>query len=79
MNIPMDIWLIQTEENIQICPKSILGILWLQTHFESRHWEALATNQVEIPKEDIKKLLSDANSAGLQLNFLQNLCITKKF
>ena len=75
----MDLWLIETDENIQISPVSIHGMLWLQTHFEEEHWVTLSSNQARIPKEDTKMLLEDAESAGLSLNFLQNLCIAEKF
>ena len=75
----MDLWLIETNENIQISPASIHGMLWLQTHFNERHWETLSSNQGRIPKEDRTMLFEDAKSAGLNLNFLQNLCIAQKF
>ena len=74
----MDICLIEKEKNIQICPKSILGMFWLQTHFEEKHWENLSLSNVALPPEDTKKLSEDAKTAGLKLHFLQNLCITKK-
>ena len=69
----MDICLIETEANIQICPKSIIGMLWLQTHFEEKHWEDLAQSNVALPSEDTQMLMKDAKAAGLQLNFLENL------
>ncbi len=75
----MDISLIQAEKNIQLFPRSIFGILWLQTHFDSTHWEALASSQVQIPKDDINSLMKDATAAGLKLDLRQNLCINKNF
>ena len=75
----MDIWLIETEENIQISPKSIFGILWLQTHFEQTHWEAIASKQARIPQKDAQILFNHASQAGLQVNFLKKLCIINKF
>ena len=75
----MDICLIETEKNIRIFPKSITGMLWLQTHFEEIYWDDLFQCKVALPSEDIKKLSEDARAAGLKLNFLQNLCISEKF
>ncbi|WP_320663822.1 hypothetical protein [Prochlorococcus sp. MIT 1223] len=64
----MDICLINTQEGIEIRPKSIHGILWLQTHFEEQHWEAISNNEVRIPTADAKDLSLDAQEAGLILN-----------
>ena len=75
----MDIFFIETEKNIQICPKSIFGMLWLQTHFEKDYWPAIALNQVSINKLNMKELAKDAKAAGIRLNFLPKLCITSKF
>ena len=75
----MDICLVKSEKNVQLCPKTILGMLWLQTHFEPAHWEALASSQVQIPMNSIDALMEDANSAGIKLDLIQNLCINKKF
>ncbi len=71
----MDIWLIETQEGTQLRPESIHGMLWLQTHFENDEWEALASKQVIIPKEDAKNLSQDAKKAGLTLNYLPILAI----
>ena len=75
----MDIWLIGTQEGTQIRPTSIHGMLWLQTHFEDEEWEALASSQVKLPDQDAKQLSSDAQEAGLNLNFLPSLSIAKNF
>ena len=75
----MDIWLIDTPEGTQLRPESIHGMLWLQTHFEDAHWEALAAKNVIIPIEDAKDLSHDAKKAGLSLNYLPSLSITRKF
>ena len=75
----MDIWLIQTKDKVQICPKSVTGMLWLQTHFEQEYWEALASNQATIAAPGTSSFLEDAQAAGLKLNFLQNSCIVEKF
>ncbi len=66
----MDILLIETCKGAHVRPKSVHGMLWLQTHFEDDHWEALASKLVTLPLEDAKALSEDAQSAGLTLNYL---------
>ncbi len=75
----MDIWLIDTEEGTHLRPETILGMLWLQTHFEDIHWEAIASKQVRLPLEDAKALSNDAKEAGLSINRLPALSISGKF
>ena len=74
----MDIWLIDTAEGTQLRPESVHGMLWLQTHFETAHWEAIASKQVLLPIEDAQALSDDANKAGLSINYLPSLSITQK-
>ena len=75
----MDMCLIGTESGIQVRPTSIHGMLWLQTHFEDDHWEALASNQVVLPEEDVSSLSKDAKDAGLSLNHLSAATVRRKF
>ena len=75
----MDICLIDTAEGTQLRPESVHGMLWLQTHFENAHWEAIASKQVLLPIEDAQALSDDANKAGLSINYLPSLSITQKF
>ena len=74
----MDLLLITRSEGIQLRPESILGMLWLQTHFEVAHWEAIASKNVVLTDEDAKILSNDANKAGLTINYLPSLLITQK-
>ncbi len=71
----MDILLMASDEAIGISPRSIHGMLWLQTHFENEEWEALADDLVKLPKQDADALYEDAKAAGLALNFLPALSI----
>ena len=75
----MDIQLSQTINGAFIEPTSVHGILWLQTHFESNHWQSLAEGQVKIPSNDSHILFEDAISAGLNVNFINALTISDKF
>ena len=69
----MDISLSDKRNGTLIEPKSVHGILWLQTHFESDHWESISNGLVMIPTNDAKMLGSDAQNAGLNVNFINSL------
>ena len=69
----MDISLSEKRNGTQIEPRSIHGILWLQTHFESNHWESISNGLVIIPTKDAKMLGEDAREAGLNVNFINSL------
>ena len=74
----MDISLSEKRIGTQIDPKSVHGILWLQTHFESNHWESISNGLVIIPNKDAKMLEEDARAAGLNVNFINSLSHTDK-
>ena len=69
----MDISLSDKRNGTQIEPKSVHGILWLQTHFESEHWESISYGQVIIPRQDAETLCDDALNAGVNVNFINSL------
>ena len=69
----MDISLSDKRNGTQIEPKSVHGILWLQTHFESEHWESISNGLVIIPSMDAEMLSQDARKAGLNVNFINSL------
>ena len=69
----MDICLSGKRNGTQIEPKSVHGILWLQTHFESQHWESISNHLVIIPSKDAEMLGEDAKKAGLNVNFINSL------
>ena len=69
----MDISLSYKRNGTQIEPRSVHGILWLQTHFESNHWESLSNGLVIIPTKDAQMLEEDATNAGVNVNFISSL------
>ena len=69
----MDINLSNKQNGMQIEPNSVHGILWLQTHFESKHWESIINGLVIIPTKDAEMLGEDAKKAGLNVNFINSL------
>lgn len=64
----MDIWFINSCERVHVRAASVHGMLWLQTHFESNHWEAIASEQVTLNKSNAALLAQDAKEAGLIIN-----------
>ena len=69
----MDIRLTDKQSGTKIEPRSVHGILWLQTHFESEHWESISNGLVIIPTKDAEMLFEDAQNAGLNINFINSL------
>ena len=77
----MDICLINIDNNLNksLKPKSIIGMLWLQTHFENDQWEALSNDAVIISKESSELLVKDATSAGLNIKLVSGVSIIDVF
>ena len=77
----MDICLVNIDNNLNksLKPTSVIGMLWLQTHFEDDQWEALSNNQVIISKENSKLLIKDAISAGLTIKSFSGISILDVF
>ena len=73
----MDICLVNIDNNLNksLKPTSILGMLWLQTHFDNEHWESLSNNKVIISKENSKLLIEDVSSAGLKIETFSEVSI----
>ena len=69
----MDISLSDKRNGTQIEPMSVHGMLWLQTHFESIHWETISNGLVIIPTQDAQTLCEDATKAGINVNFINSL------
>ena len=69
----MDISLSDKRNGTQIEAMSVHGILWLQTHFESDHWESLSNGVVIIPTKDAQMLFQDAKQAGINVSFINSL------
>jgi len=69
----MDIILTKKRKGTQIEPKTVHGILWLQTHFEAKYWELISNDLVIIPEKDAQMLGDDATNAGLNVNFINSL------
>ena len=77
----MDICLINIDNNSNksLKPTSVIGMLWLQTHFENDQWEALSNNAVIISKDNSELLVKDATSAGLNIKLVSGVSIMDVF
>jgi len=77
----MDICLvtIDNELNKSLQPKSAIGMLWLQTHFENNQWESLSNSTVIISEENSKLLIEDATDAGLNIKCFSDISILDVF
>ncbi len=61
----MDIQLIDVIDKIFVVPQSILGVLWLQTHFSEDHWDDLTNGAVVLQRHNAAELVIDAQDSGL--------------
>ena len=71
----MDILFVRSEEKARLIPLSIHGILWLQTHFEEKEWEALISNKVVLSTPNAKILSEDAHKAGIKVSELSPVSV----
>ena len=65
-----DLALIELGPSFRLEPKSLLGLLWLQTHFESQSWDLICSGQARLSAGTRVALCSDAAAAGLQVSCL---------
>ena len=77
----MDICLItiDNKSNKSLQPKSAIGMLWLQTHFENDLWEAISNSVVIISEENSKLLMEDATNAGLDIKCFSDISMLDVF
>ena len=77
----MDISLVNIDSNFNksLQPTSVIGMLWLQTHFDNDQWVALSNNQVIISDENSKLLIEDAISAGLSIKSFSRVSMLDVF
>ena len=77
----MDICLIAIDNNLNksLHPKTAIGMLWLQTHFENDQWEALSNSTVIISEENSQLLIEDAKNAGLNVECLSDISMLDVF
>ncbi len=77
----MDICLITIDNSLNksLQPKSAMGMLWLQTHFENDQWEALSNSTVVISDKNSQLLIEDATDAGLNIRCFSDISMLDVF
>jgi len=77
----MDICLITIDNDLNksLQPKSAIGMLWLQTHFENDQWESLSNSKVIISEENSQLLIEDATNAGLNIECFSDVSMLDVF
>ena len=77
----MDICLVNIDNSLNksLKPTSVIGMLWLQTHFDNDQWEALSNNTVIISNENSKLLIEDVTSAGLSIKSFSGVSMLDVF
>ena len=69
----MDLSLITEGQAFRLQPESVLGMLWLQTHFDKSHWDLLAEGLARVSQANADELMKDASNAGLNVSPLPAL------
>ena len=64
----MDLAVLSRGNSVVLQPRSVLGLLWLQTHFESSSWDLICSGQARLRAETRDALCRDAQAAGLELS-----------
>ena len=64
-----DIRLDRANEGFHLQAASVMGMLWLQTHFTNHDWEAIADGEATLSEPDAVKVANDADYAGLKILF----------
>ena len=64
-----DIRLNRANDGFSLQAASVVGMLWLQTHFTNQDWEAISDGSATLSEPDALKVANDADFAGLKILF----------
>lgn len=62
-----DLVLSEIQGGCRLLPQTVLGLLWIQTHFEASTWDLVCSGEVRISLPSSHALRRDAIAAGLQV------------
>jgi hypothetical protein len=62
-----DLSLTAKGDSFELMPRSVIGMLWLQCHFETSTWDLICSGAVRLKGESCDALCRDASSAGLNV------------
>lgn len=65
----MDIQIVDVIDKYFVVPQSVVGTLWLQTHFCESDWDELTRGAVILQRDDATFLIMDAEDAGLTVKY----------
>ena len=63
----MDLSLTGLGDSYRITARSVLGMLWLQTHFDASDWDSVCSGRARLHTDGVSSLCRDARQAGLQV------------
>ena len=66
----VDLVLLELDGAYLLQHRSILGLLWLQTHFEPSAWDLICSGSLRLSAATRLELCRDAEAAGLRLSCL---------
>ena len=69
----MDLQLIPAADAYKLIPISVIGMLWLQIHFENSHWDLLAKGMAVVDADSSQALCADALASGLKVGQLERI------
>ena len=62
-----DLSLTAKGDSFELMPRSVIGMLWLQCHFETSTWDLICSGAVRLKGKSCEALCRDASSAGLNV------------
>ena len=63
----MDLLLERLGDSARLRPQSVLGMVWLQSHFEPSTWDLICSGAVRMSGTPLQTLCRQAEAAGLQI------------
>jgi len=69
--VTMDLALVDMGRSYRLQAQSVLGLLWLQTHFAPESWDLLCSGRVRLNGTSRQSLCTDAMAAGLRVSCLE--------
>ena len=64
-----DICVVTLRHKAIVSPRSVLGMLWLQLHFEDDEWEKLSQGSFLLERHNAVMMVEDAQEAELIILF----------
>lgn len=69
MHKEADIHVVTLREKVIIAPRSVLGMLWLQMHFEDKDWKVLSEGSFIMSRANATEMVMDAQEAEINVTF----------